>query len=90
MNEIQIVVECYSGYRYPERPTAFQIRGRNFKVEKILDRWYGEEAEYFKVLAHDQRVYLLGYCPGQDVWTLSGMFPPSGHLAEKEGESGAD
>ena len=75
MNEIQIVVECYAGYRYPERPLAFQIKGRNYKVEKMMDRWYGEEAHYFKVLADDQRVYLLCYRPGQDAWTLSGMFP---------------
>jgi len=81
MPEIPIVVECYAGYRYPERPLAFQIRDRNFKVEKIMDRWYGEEAYYFKVLADDQRVYLLSYRPGQDAWTLTGMFPPRGHLS---------
>jgi hypothetical protein len=81
MPEISIVVECYAGYRYPERPLAFQIRGRNYKVEKMMDRWYGEEAHYFKVLAQDQRVYLLCYRPGQDAWTLSGMFPSPGYLS---------
>ena len=88
MNEIQIVVECYAGYRYPERPLVFQIKGRNYRVEKMMDRWYGEEAHYFKVLADDQRVYLLRYRPGQDVWTLSGMFPPQGHLSGSSGEEG--
>ena len=81
MPEIPIVVECYAGYRYPKRPLAFQIRGRNYKVEKMMDRWYGEETHYFKVLAQDQRVYLLCYRPGQDAWTLSGMFPPQGYFA---------
>jgi len=50
-------------------------------VEELMDRWYGEDAHYFKVLADDQRVYLLRYRPGQDVWTLTGMFPPRGHLS---------
>ncbi len=86
-NEIQIVVECYAGYQYPERPVAFRIQDRNFKVEKMLDRWYGEEAHYFKVLADDQRVYLLSYRPGQDVWTLSGMLPLQGHWSGEEGKN---
>lgn len=87
MNEIHIVVECYAGYQYPERPVAFRIKDRNFKVEKIIDRWYGEEEHTFKVLADDQRVYLLSYRPGQDVWTLSGMLPPQGHLPGGEGKN---
>jgi hypothetical protein len=81
MPEIPIVVECYAGYRYPERPLAFQIRGQDYRVVKIIDRWVGEEGDYFKVLADDQRVYLLGYRPGQDAWTLTGMVPPRGHLS---------
>ena len=90
MPEIQIVVKCYAGYRYPERPLAFQIRGRDYRVERIIDRWYGEETHYFKVLADDRRVYLLGYRPGQDVWTLSGMFPFQGHLSVEEETNRAD
>jgi hypothetical protein len=93
MAEIQIVVECYAGYRYPERPLAFQIRDQNYRVERLVDRWYGEDTYYFKVLAHDHRVYLLGYRPGQDVWTLRGMFPLQGHLSVltlKEGRNSAD
>jgi hypothetical protein len=92
MNEIRIVVECYAGVRYPERPLAFKIRQRNFKVEIIMDRWYGEDAHYFKVLADDRRVYLLRYRPGQDAWTLNGMFPAQGLSGSmlKEGGDRAD
>jgi len=93
MPEIHIVVECYAGYRYPERPLAFQIKGREYKVEIMIDRWYGEEATYFKVLADDQRVYLLRYYPGQEGWTLSGMFPARGYLSGstvKEGRKRAE
>jgi hypothetical protein len=53
----------------------------------MLDRWYGEEPHYFKVLADDQRVYLLSYRPGQDVWTLSGMLPLQGHWSGEEGKN---
>jgi hypothetical protein len=92
MPEMEIVVECYAGYRYPERPLVFQVKGRVFRVEELLDRWYGEDADYFKVLADDRRVYLLRYCPGQEHWTLSGMFPPHGHSGStlKEGSNRAD
>jgi hypothetical protein len=44
----------------------------------VLDRWYGEEAVFFKVLAEDRLVYLLRYAPGQDSWTLDGLFQSSG------------
>jgi hypothetical protein len=90
MPEIHITVECYAGYRYPERPLAFQIRGKNYRVEKMIDRWYGEEAHYFKVLADDQRLYLLAYCPGQDAWTLRGMFPAPDYLIASTSTGGSN
>jgi hypothetical protein len=71
---MRIEVECYAGTRYPERPLAFMVRGQRFKVTRVLDRWYGEEAQYFKVMAEDRLIYLLRYTPGQDTWTLDGLF----------------
>ena len=54
-----IQVECHAGYRYPERPLAFTLGGKRLEVEQVLDRWYGEDAQYFKVLAADRCIYLL-------------------------------
>lgn len=63
-------VECYSGYQINERPVAFQLLNRQYKVKEVVDRWYGEGAVYFKVEADDDNIYLLKYEEGQDCWDL--------------------
>ena len=65
-----IKVECDSGYQIKERPIAFQFCNRRYKVKKVVDRWYGEGAIYFKVEAEDNNIYLLKYQEGQDCWDL--------------------
>ena len=65
-----IKVECHSGYQIKERPVAFQFFNRRYKVKKVVDRWYGEGAVYFKVEADDNNIYLLKYEEGQDSWDL--------------------
>jgi len=67
-------VECYSGYKVNERPVAFTIVEhefkRSFQVLEVLDSWYGETADYFKVRADDDNIYLLKYDGSQDQWDL--------------------
>jgi len=65
-----IKVECYSGYRINERPLKFTLQDRAYQVTKILDSWYGETSQYFKVEADDQNIYLLKYDNYQDQWDL--------------------
>ena len=69
-----ITVECYSGYRVNERPTAFSlVEGdytRSFKVREVLDRWFGETGDYFKVEADDGNIYVLKYDSRKDLWDL--------------------
>lgn len=69
-----VKVECYSGYRVNERPVAFTINERDytrsFKIREVIDRWFGEAADYFKVIADDENIYLLKYDSRQDVWDL--------------------
>ena len=69
-----VKVECYSGYRVNERPVAFTINEcdytRSFKIREVIDRWFGETADYFKVVADDENIYLLKYDSRQDVWDL--------------------
>ena len=65
-----IQVSCYSGYKANERPAHFTVRGRNLQVEEIIDRWYGINHNYFKVLANDEKIYLIRYDQGKDLWTL--------------------
>jgi len=65
-----IHVSCYSGYKANERPINFTVRGRKLIVEQILDRWYGISSSYFKILADDQKIYLIKYDQDEDLWTL--------------------
>jgi len=70
-----VKVECYSGYRVNERPVAFTINEcdytRSFKIREVIDCWFGETADYFKVIADDENIYLLKYDGRQDNWDLT-------------------
>jgi hypothetical protein len=65
-----IQVDCYSGYKANERPINFTVRGRRLMVEEIIDRWYGINHSYFKILANDQKIYFIKYDQDEDLWTL--------------------
>jgi len=65
-----IHVSCYSGYKANERPVNFTVRERKLIVEKIIDRWYGPNHSYFKILANDKKIYLIKYDHDEDLWTL--------------------
>ena len=66
----RIQVECYSGYKANERPTLFLLRSERIGVVDIIDRWYGADHDFFKVLADDGRVYLLKWQRFTDEWFL--------------------
>jgi len=56
---MKLQVECYSGYKAQERPVIFRIDGHEYRVEEVLDQWYGPADAYFKVRAHDGNLYIL-------------------------------
>ena len=66
----KIEVMAYSGYKANERPLSFVLDSRKLEVIHIMDRWYGEEHDYFKVLADDGKVYLLRWHRTLDSWFL--------------------
>ena len=43
---------------------------RSFQVQELIDSWYGETADYFKVKADDDNIYLLKYDGNCDQWDL--------------------
>lgn len=63
-------VQCYSGRKANERPVRFELDGRDYLVEELLDQWYGPEDTYFKVRADDENLYVLRHTPGSDSWSL--------------------
>jgi hypothetical protein len=66
----KISVTAYSGYRANERPLSFVLGDQRREVKNLIDRWFGQEHDYFKVLADDDRVYLIKWHRDLDVWFL--------------------
>jgi len=56
---MKVDVQCYSGRKADERPVRFQLEGRQYEVEAVLDRWYDPDSIFFKVLADDGNLYIL-------------------------------
>jgi hypothetical protein len=67
---MRVKVEAYSGYTVNERPLRFALGERTLEVQDILDRWYSEDARYFRVRAYDGDTYVLKYLQHQQVWEL--------------------
>jgi hypothetical protein len=67
---MRVKVEAYSGYTANERPRRFTLGARTLEVQDVLDRWYSEDARYFRVSTDDGDTYVLKYLEGEDVWEL--------------------
>ena len=65
-----IKVEFCSEIKAKERPVAFQVCDRRYRIKEVVDRWYGAGEVFFKVEADDNNIYLLKYEEGQGCWDL--------------------
>lgn len=65
---VKIHVVAYSGFKANERPLYFVLEQEKRSVQDVLDRWYGVEEDYFKVLADDGRIYLIRWHRLLDLW----------------------
>jgi hypothetical protein len=79
---IPLRVECYSGYRSEERPVAFWFRDRRVEIQVILDRWYGEDHAYFKVVGEDGIRYIMRRDDYRGGWELILMEVPGAPVME--------
>jgi hypothetical protein len=73
-------VECYAGYRYPERPRAFVWEGERKEVEAIKRRWHTPAGPAFLVRTGDGRHFTLAYDEAADTWDIQ---PAGGHGASE-------
>ncbi|GFO66377.1 DUF6504 family protein [Geomonas paludis] len=65
-----VAVTCYAGYKADERPTAFTWREQRYHVIDIVDRWYDQDGNYFKVLVQEGGQHLLRHDLNEDRWEL--------------------
>ena len=84
---MKIRVECYSGYKANERPIRFYIGDRVLEVKELLDRWFGEEADFFKLVADDGNNYILKYDRHKDSWELTMYSAPATPVHSEEGDT---
>ena len=67
---MRVRVEAYAGHTANERPLRLTLGERTLEVREILDRWYGEDARYFRVRCDDDHTYVLKYVTAEDQWEL--------------------
>ncbi len=69
MAERQVLVICYSGYTYAERPVSLVWDGIEHKVKEIEKEWQEPGARLFQVLTEDGRLFVLSYNERGDEWS---------------------
>src|SRR5213596_1592970 len=67
---MRIQVECRAE-RASEGPRRFVLGEQTIEVDDLLDRWYGSDADYFRVRGGDGHLYVLKYLREHDRWELS-------------------
>jgi len=63
-------VECYAGYRYPERPRTFLWEEEWMTVEEIEHQWRTPAGPAFRVRTADGRRFVLSYDEATDTWDI--------------------
>jgi uncharacterized protein (UPF0128 family) len=73
---MKLLVECYAGRKADERPLRFQMGGRTYAVDEVLDQWYGPDDVFYKVRADDGNLYILRHNSSADEWRLESFRRP--------------
>ena len=66
-----LIVRCYSGQSYAERPKSFTWEGVEYEVEEIEKEWREPQERHFKVRTKDNKLFQLCYNESQDRWSLT-------------------
>jgi hypothetical protein len=66
----KISVQSYAGFKADERPVSFTLGAHIFHVREIVDRWYGEDHSYFKLIADDGNLYVIRHDRAEDQWEM--------------------
>jgi hypothetical protein len=67
---MKVKVESFSDDKGQESPSQFMLGTRIIRVESCVDRWYGEQACYFRVLGSDENSYILKGPLEDGTWEL--------------------
>ena len=78
---VRTAVECYAGYRYPERPRAFIWAGDRVEVEEIEQSWRTPAGLAFRVRAAGGRHFTLAYQEATGEWNIRPAAKPLRQVA---------
>ncbi len=66
MTKIRLNIELSSD----SVPASFALRERIFTVRAVLDRWYGADHAYFKLIASDGNLYVIRHDLEDNEWEM--------------------
>jgi hypothetical protein len=78
---MELQVDCHAGHRGEETPRRLDLGGRRVEVVEVIDRWYGPDHRYFKLLGADGAVYLVRHDETADRWELRLFLREDGSVA---------
>jgi len=66
----KIIVKCYSGYTYAERPQSFLWQGVEYTVEETEKEWREPGGRHFQVCTGDNKLFQLCYNEAEEQWSI--------------------
>lgn len=65
-----IQVQCYSGYKYGERPKTFEWSGKWYEISRVTDQWLTPAGAAFRVTTVDEYFFELHYNEATHSWLI--------------------
>ena len=65
-----VSVECDATFNGELSPRLFTLGDRSIAINDVLDRWFGEDCDYFKVQGQDGHLYILRHDPEVHRWEI--------------------
>jgi len=69
-SSVKVKVESSSDSKGQEFPSRFLLGTRPIEVRSVVDRWYGEQACYYRVIGDDENYYILKGPLEDNTWEL--------------------
>jgi hypothetical protein len=65
---------CPGDYEPEGKPRSFNLNGRKLVVDEVIDHWIEADCEYLRLLADDERIYLLLKHGEGDRWEVERVY----------------
>ena len=67
---MDVVVECYSGHTFSQRPKAILKDNVRLEIEVIETEWRSPQGKFFRVKTSDGSIFVLFYDETSDSWQI--------------------